>query len=557
MEAKSKKGLNMKRMFLMMALIPMAVAMAVLMIASYLKLVAALENQTKQSLVIAANGLKAYYEWDIVNRGGIEYETDYVDFMHEESGADLTMFKDNVRFVTTIRDANGDRIEGTQCNFAVWETCLKGEDYYSDDVVINGDDYYVFYTPIMNEDGSMWGMAFAGLTADRVNVEKAQLLMAVILTGIVIFVVFTVVIILLTGKIISPFSAVAENIHSIADGDLTHTLNIKSKLYETKMLMGSTEKLQNSLSSVISDIKDSSANLVSGIDEVATLSQQTAEGTEHISIAMSEISDGAYTVAESVQDINSKVIDMDGIISDISQNVDELNAGAKSMSKANDDAVSYIREMDVSGRQTTEAVENISRSIAQTHEAVEKITNAVNLITDISSQTNLLALNASIESARAGEAGKGFAVVADEIKKLAEQSNESALEIADIVNDIKQQSDNCVDMSQNVQDAIAKEQELLKDTMTRFSVLEAEIGKAVSGIESIDAKTKNLIDIKDVITENVSNLSAVSEENSASNEEITASLGEVTEHVNTISEDNSSMNELAKGLAQMVEYFKV
>jgi methyl-accepting chemotaxis protein len=477
--------------------------------------------------------------------------------MAAEGNVDLTLFKDNTRFVTTIRDASGERIEGTQCNFAVWETCLKGEVYYSDDVVINEIDYYVFYTPIMNTDGSMWGMAFAGITAQKVQAEKTQLLINFIIMSVLLFVIFALAVVYVSKIVVNPLAAVADSIHDIAEGDLSQSINIKAKLAETKALVSSAEKLQNSISSVVSDIKDSSATLVNGIDEVAALSEQTAEGTEQISVAMGDISEGAFSIADSVQDINTKVIDMDGIINDISVNVDELTNGAKSMNKANIDAVNYIREMDVSSKQTTDAVEKISASIAKTHESVGKITDAVNLISDISSQTNLLALNASIESARAGEAGKGFAVVAEEIKKLAEQSNEYALEIADIVNEIKIQSNDCVDMSENVRDAISKEQELLGDTMARFDVLEQEITKAVSGIESIGGKTKNLINIKDVITENVGNLSAVSEENSASNEEITASLGNVTENINTISEDNKNMNDLAKGLADMVEYFRV
>ena len=551
------KGLNMKKMLLMIGLIPMAVVMVLLLIMAYVKLSAALEDQTRHSLEIAANGLKAYYEWDIQNRGVIEYETDYVDFMAAEGNVDLTLFKDNVRFVTTIRDASGERIEGTQCNFAVWEKCLNGEDYYSDDVVINETDYFVFYTPIMNTDGSMWGMAFAGITTDKVQTEKLQLLINFIIMCALLFVIFAIAVVFVAKMVVNPLAAVADSIHDIAEGDLSQNIDIKAKLAETKALVSSAEKLQNSIGSVVSDIKDSSATLVNGIDEVASLSAQTAEGTEQISVAMGDISDGAFSIADSVQDINSKVIDMDGIINDISVNVDELTSGAKSMNKANIDAVNYIREMDVSSKQTTDAVEQISASIAKTHESVGKITDAVNLISDISSQTNLLALNASIESARAGEAGKGFAVVAEEIKKLAEQSNEYALEIADIVNEIKIQSNDCVDMSENVREAISKEQELLGDTMARFNVLEQEITKAVSGIESIDTKTRNLINIKDVITENVSNLSAVSEENSASNEEITASLENVTDNINTISEDNKNMNDLAKGLADMVEYFRV
>ena len=550
------KGLNMRWMFVLIALIPMGVTIIIFMIAGYTKLVSALEKQVQQSLHIASNSLRLYYEWDIANAGGIEYETDYIDEMRE-NGVELTLFKENYRFATTIRNANGERIEGTQANYVAWGACYKGEDYYADNVYINEVDYYVYYTPIKNADGSSWGMAVAAIPAQTIKTEKAQLMMAFVLTGIFTFVLFTCIVLYLSKKVVRPLGSVAENIRDIAEGDLTRPVEVHSILAETKMLITSADKLQNSLNSVISDIKDSSATLVNGIDEVSALSVQTAQGTDQISVAMSDISDGAYTIAESVQDINSKVTDMDDIINDISENVDELTAGAESMSKANEDAVNYIREMDISGKQTTQAVANISKSIEKTNEAVGKITDAVKLITDISSQTNLLALNASIESARAGEAGKGFAVVAEEIKKLAEQSNEYALEIADIVSDIKIQSDNCVDMSKNVSDAIAKEQGLLGDTMERFNVLDKEITKAVAGIETIGGKTKNLINIKDVITENVSNLSAVSEENSASNEEITASLGNVSENINMISEDNNNMNDLAKGLADMVEYFRV
>ncbi len=552
---KTKRGLDMRRMLLLFSLIPLTVVGIVIIIVSYNKMSDALEDQTKQSLMIAAHGLREYYEWDIVNQGGIEYETEYVDSMQKQ-GVDLTIFKDNIRFFTSIRDSSGKRIEGTPASDAVWAAGSKGQEFYSNSIVINGTDYYVFYTPIKNADGSIWGMAFAGITQARVKAEKQGLLTAILITGTVLFAVFVILVVLITGIVIKPLASVADSIQNISEGDITSPVTVESHLFETQQLIAASKKLQKELGSIIQEIKGTSENLVERIGMVTELSDQTADGTNQIATAMTELSDGAMTVAENVQDINARVVDMDQIISDISDNVQNLNAGAKEMSNANIEAADYIRNMDKSSQQTSQAVSNISASIASTNAAVGKIIEAINLITEIADQTNLLALNASIESARAGEAGKGFGVVAEEIKKLAEQSNDSAQEIASIVDDIKSQSENCVNMSAEVQDAINKEQELLKETMARFDVLDTEINKAVDGIGSIDEMTRDLTNIKDVITSSVSDLSAVSQQNSAANEEVTASLDGVKDRVDNISSDNNNMNDMAKGLAHAVEYFK-
>lgn len=97
-----------------------------------------------------------------------------------------------------------------------------------------------------------------------------------------------------------------------------------------------------------------------------------------------------------------------------------------------------------------------------------KIRAAVDLITSIAEETNLLSLNASIEAARAGEQGRGFAVVAGQIQKLAEQSNESAGSIADIIGELLKDSENSVHIMEEVQEIMNEQQEKLQATRRQF-----------------------------------------------------------------------------------------
>ncbi len=190
-----------------------------------------------------------------------------------------------------------------------------------------------------------------------------------------------------------------------------------------------------------------------------------------------------------------------------------------------------------------------------TNKSVGKINNAIELILGIADQTKLLSLNASIEAARAGDVGKGFAVVAESIKQLSEQSSDGANQIKELADEIISKSGDSVNLTEVIKETIAAEQNQITETQNRFNSLNLEIEKSLVQIEGIDRKTEELISLKDGIISNVQDLSAISEENAASNQEVTASVENIAHAISEISNKSGLMSTMAEKFQQAVNFF--
>ena len=120
--------------------------------------------------------------------GFIRYDTSYIDSMRT-TGVDLTLFKENIRFMTTITNAAGKRIEGTPASEAVWREVSLGKDYYSDNVQINGIDYHVYYMPIKYLN-RVYGMAFSGKPATEIKAAQKRAYSIIIMISAVLILIF-------------------------------------------------------------------------------------------------------------------------------------------------------------------------------------------------------------------------------------------------------------------------------------------------------------------------------------------------------------------------------
>lgn len=555
---KTNKGkMNIIAMLLMFVLIPLFVSVIILTVYGTNSIKKNMESDTKTTLKVAAVTLKQWFEADYGTGGDVQYDAEFIDSLKDQ-GVELTLFMGDTRFITSILNDQGERNEGTQASPGIWESVSQGNDYYSDDVVIAGKDFYVYYMPFCNPStGEIVGMSFAGIAADTINAAMNKAITTFIIIAIISFAIWSAIGILFAFKVGNPLKATATGLVALAGGDLSEEYSADSSVTETLTLINSTKSVQNNLISTVSNIKQTSGALSEAVSEVNGVIADSEDSTHQIQTAIGELAQTSMTMAESVQNVNEQVINMGNEVGDIAENVKKLNASSTTMKDASSNAKASIATVMEGSRRSAEAVGEINSQVSSTNASIEKINDAVSLILDVTSQTKLLSLNASIEAARAGESGRGFAVVAEEIKKLSEQSEESGNTIKAIAQDIIAKSSESVQQAAKIREIIEKEQKDMDSTQEIFNTLISEIETSVGQISEISDRVQVLDDIKGVIVANVSDLSAISEETAASCETVEGSVYNVVDAFGNISAKAQEMAGLSTDVIGSVDFFKL
>jgi len=551
---KEKKKISLNLLLVLFSVIPMLIATLVIAFLSLRELQTNLKEESFEKLEAAATSVKTWYEYDIVN-DNLDFEDfDFID-SYLSQDIELTLFQGDTRAITSIKNANGERNIGTQAADGIWATVSAGKDYTDDAVTINGKNYYVYYMPIKGADGNVWGMAFAGEPSAAINKTINSILMAIIYTSVALIVIFVVFSIFASRAISKPLTIVADAMKTVASGDLSKDIEAKASVQETVDLLTAANTLQDQLKSIIGKTKNISIDLKSGAEAVNHLADQSTDGANQISSAIDDLAQGATSMAENVQAINEEVITMGVSIDNIADNVTEMSAAEKESTEANKVASEYMDKLHDASNRSVGAVEQISQKISECSVAATNIKDAVEMISSIASQTNLLALNASIEAARAGEAGKGFAVVATEIKSLSEQSNSSAEQIKEIVNEIFDKVSDCVDGSKELNDIISNQMSFLHETTEKIEAMSATGIKMGECATAIGKETEVLVTVKNEVLSNVTDLSAISEENAASNQQVAASVTGIVDAISEIAQNSNTTNDTATDLTDTVSYF--
>lgn len=320
-------------------------------------------------------------------------------------------------------------------------------------------------------------------------------------------------------------------------------------------VMGAEEQavlLQKTLA-MTEKAREVSGILAESVRQLSAVTDNTTKSNEQIAVNAQEISlasestikhmeEAIEMVSRISQSIN-RIADEGNAIAGISREVRERNE------KSGDILHQVIREMDSISQATIESRDVVARLM----ERSEEIGRFVETITGISEQTNMLALNASIESARAGEQGKGFAVVAAEIRTLAEQSQKAANDIADLIQQITQDTEKAANAMDTNSELVRNGLSLINEAGSVFELL-SRTGKDMHmKISEVSQATKNAAADSSKIVEIVEGVRDLNRKNLAELQEIAAAVEQQLASMQEVSASAGSIEDISKDLLEVVE----
>lgn len=574
-EAAKSGGIKLPIMveLLGMAVVPVVIISIALIFVSSSKMKAALQQEALTGLRAQAYNIVTLYDGmdkdsyytvgDNVYKGSkqLSGNDELLDAIKASTGYDVTFFWGDTRAITSIVDpATNERIIGTQASAEVIEKVInKGEEYSTTDIKINGIDYYGYYIPVINIDGSIVGMSFAGMPDAQVNASISKTVSSVTGLGIFLLIVGAVICTLIARSLALSIISMNKAIEQLAEGNLAVEVPAKAMARgdEIGVMAKSIDGLTKKLIEIISSIKNSSSVLLNSGNSLDEMATQTSETTDEISRAIEDISRGAVSQAEEIETASAEIGNMGNVIEEIVTSVGDLGNASDEMKNASDESERIIKELSASNDRTIGAVKKIGEQVNATNESVQAIRQAIELITAIADETSLLSLNASIEAARAGENGRGFAVVASEIQKLAEQSNASAGKIKEIIDALLRDAEETVKVMDEVEEIIADQQKKLDETKEKFSQVTVGVNSSRRGTQAIQGHTTVCDTSRASVVDVISNLSAISQENAASTEETTASMEELNATINLLAEAARNLKNLSVELDNDMQFFKL
>lgn len=442
-------------------------------------------------------GLSPIFDHDGSYLGSVEILLgihDYVEMSKSQADEELAIFmhKDLLKIATGFLEASSSNISSQRNKIGNYLLVDKTSDQIDLEnltpelmdkgsrgltVFESGHFKYGIY-PVRDFAGNVIGVSVYQL--DISTYQKALNAMNVDLakTGIVTVIILLLLVTGLIYKlIISKVKKALSFTESIANGDLTRKINIRSN-DEIGELLRNMDEMKENLQEIVSSIISSTKIITDASHQLSSSSQEMAEG--------------ATEQAASTDEVSASMEEM-------SVNIEQNSINASETEQLSQEAATGIKE----GNDSTQ----------NSVESMKVITDKISIINEIAFQTNILALNAAVEAARAGEHGKGFSVVAEEVRTLAKRSAEAA-------RDIEETSQSGLNISR-----LAGE---------KLSEIAPQVEKTAILVQEITSANKDMNSQSDKVNTAIQQLNEITQRNAASSEEMATTAEELSSQANQL-----------------------
>ena len=430
----------------------------------------------------------------------------------------------------------------------------------------NSDEAFAFFRATestlngINQELKGWA-SFKEAYAEEMNYTNTQeaktveMLMAVI--AIVAIVLSLGLGFTIARLIANPLRVVASRLEELASGNLNVEPIDDLGRDEAGVLAAAFNRLAAELRQLIKQVKIASEQVASSSQQLHASAEMTAQSAQQAAEAIEEIASGtevqSQRTAEGVRVMEEMALAVQRI-AETSGTVSEFSGqAAKEAEQGNERVQSAVQQMSA----INEAVSRASALVQSLGVRSDAIGEIVQVITGIASQTNLLALNAAIEAARAGEQGRGFAVVADEVRKLAEQSEQSAREIERLIQDIQKETAQVVSaIDQGTQEAEAGSV-IVREAGEAFQRIVVSSHTIAGQVQEVSAATEEMSASIQQIVSSMDEMKRLSEEAADHTQGVAANSEEQLAAMQEIAYSSENLSKLSHELQESISRFNI
>ncbi|WP_044894155.1 methyl-accepting chemotaxis protein [Bacillus alveayuensis] len=395
-------------------------------------------------------------------------------------------------------------------------------------------------------------------TSTKTTSTTAQSVKAIVLWLGVIAILTGIVISWYISRIISrPVVMIAAAAEKIASGDLTgKQIEVKNR-DEIGDLAKAFNRMSKNLRELIHQLASNAEQVAASAEELTASAEQTSKAAEQIASTMQDVAAGVEKQVQSVEETSQTTNEMSSGAQQIAGNAQNVSSIAiETAEKATQGGKTIdvaIKQMN-SIHQTVNALAEVIKSLGERSKEIGQITN---VITGIAEQTNLLALNAAIEAARAGEQGRGFAVVADEVRKLAEQSAQSAQQISQLISAIQEETNKAVQSMEAATKEVVAGISVVDTAGESFKQIQSSINEVTTQIQEISAAIQQMAAGTEQMVQSMQLVAKVAETSAAGTEEVSAVTEEQLAAMEEISSSAESLSHMAEELQTLIGKFKI